>query len=263
MADEDFTPHEAECEPVATALREPDEFLRVLTQHANDFIRLHELDGRSVYASPSVERLYGRVPTTMFEFAHPEDVERCQWWWKEILAGGTERLHWRVRDANGQWRWLESSAVLVQYHNKPHVLTVCRDVTERRRAEQEVRRTTALLQAVIDGTTDAVFVKDREGRYLLCNEAAARFMGRAVSEVLGKHDATFFDPASTSVIRNHDRRVMESGVADTEEEELTIGDVTRICLATKAPYRDEQGNVIGVIGISRDITDRKRTETAR
>ena len=60
----------------------------------------------------------------------------------------------------------------------------------------------------------------------------------------------------------HDRRVMESGVADTDEKQLTAGGVTRTYLASKAPYRDRQGNIVGIIGICHDITERKRTEEA-
>jgi PAS domain S-box-containing protein len=84
-----------------TALREREELDRLLMEGANDFIRLHDLDGQSVFASPSVERLYGQVPTSLFEFVHPEDVEAGRRWWKHVLAGGKDRLDWRVRDGGG------------------------------------------------------------------------------------------------------------------------------------------------------------------
>ncbi|WP_010043450.1 PAS domain-containing sensor histidine kinase [Gemmata obscuriglobus] len=118
----------------------------------------------------------------------------------------------------------------------------------------------ALLRAVADGTTDAVFVKDRDGRYLLLNESAARFAGRPVAELLGRDDTALFDPASARMVRDHDRRVMAANRAETTEEELTTAGVTRTFLATKAPYRNEHGEVIGLVGISRDITDRKDAE---
>ncbi len=141
------------------------------------------------------------------------------------------------------------------------VLTL-HDVTARRRAEAEVRRTGGLLGAVADGTTDAVFVKDRDGKYLLFNPAAARFVGRPADEVLGKDDTELFDPAEAAVIMSRDRGVMESGRVETEEETLTAAGVTRVYQATKGPYRDGAGAVVGVIGISRDITDRRRAEDA-
>jgi PAS domain S-box-containing protein len=139
-------------------------------------------------------------------------------------------------------------------------INVLVDVTQMRQSEHELRRTSHLLQAVADGTTDAIFVKDRQGHYLFFNEAAARFVGRAAADVIGQTDAAIFEPASVERIRQQDRRVMDSGRVHTDEEELTAAGVTRTYLVTKAPYWDDRGNVAGVIGISRDITQRKRAE---
>jgi PAS domain S-box-containing protein len=139
------------------------------------------------------------------------------------------------------------------------VLTV-HDVTRWKRAESEVRRTAALLHAVADGTTDAVFVKDRVGKYLLFNEAAARFVGKAVSEVIGQDDTALFDADGARQVMARDRHVMESGRAETAEEVLAAAGTVRIYQATKAPYRDAKGNVVGLIGVSRDVTDQKRVE---
>ncbi len=139
------------------------------------------------------------------------------------------------------------------------VLTI-HDVTKRRRAEAELRRTGELLRAVSDGTTDAVFVKDRDGKYLLFNPAAAKFVGRPVAEVLGRDDTALYEPTSAQAVMERDRQVMESGRAETTEDTLTAAGVTRTYLSTKAPYRDEKGTVIGLIGIACDISDRKRAE---
>jgi PAS domain S-box-containing protein len=144
--------------------------------------------------------------------------------------------------------------------NRDYIVAVVRDVTERRRAEEELQRTADLLRAVADGTTDAVFVKDRAGKYLLMNEAAARFVGKSVVEVLGKDDTELFDPAGARMIMGADRRVMETGRAETFDEVVTAAGVTRAFQATKAPYRDGAGNVIGLVGVARDITDRRRAE---
>jgi two-component system, cell cycle sensor histidine kinase and response regulator CckA len=140
------------------------------------------------------------------------------------------------------------------------VLCSVRDITERKAAEEESVRTAALLRAVVEGTTDAVFVKDREGRYLVFNPAAARFVGRPVEEVLGQDDTALFDAQSARLVMTRDRRVIESGQPETEEERLTAAGATRVFQASKAPYRDAQGNIIGLIGISRDITERIQAE---
>jgi PAS domain S-box-containing protein len=129
-----------------------------------------------------------------------------------------------------------------------------------RRAFQLLARANALLRAVTEGTTDAVFVKDHDGKYLLFNEAAARFVGKPVTEVLGQDDMALLDAKSARVVMDRDRKVMASGKAECQEEHLTAAGVTRTYLATKAPYRDHDGNVIGLIGVSRDITDQKRAE---
>jgi PAS domain S-box-containing protein len=129
-------------------------------------------------------------------------------------------------------------------------------------AETEIRRATNLLKAVADGTPDGVFVKDLQGRYLLFNEAASRFVGRPVGEVLGRDDAAFFSPEEARGVMESDRQVLESGEAQTAEEVLTSAGVTRTYQAIKAPYRDGRGNLIGIVGISRDITERKKAEEA-
>ena len=136
------------------------------------------------------------------------------------------------------------------------------DITRLKRAEEELRRTTQLFQAVVDGTQDAVYIKDRDGRHLMFNAAASRMVGKPASEVLGRDDTAIFDPDDARLVMAHDQRVMMSGIADTDEKELTAGGVTRSYLASKAPYRDGQGNIIGIIGVCHDITERKRAEEA-
>jgi len=143
---------------------------------------------------------------------------------------------------------------------EPYMVGMGIDISELRAAQAEARRMGALLAAVVNETTDAVFAKDREGRYLLVNPAAAQFVGRSAEDLLGHDDTEFFDPEGARLVQDRDRQVMASGEAETEEERLTAAGVTRVYLATKAPLRDETGETTGIIGISRDITDRKRAE---
>ena len=125
---------------------------------------------------------------------------------------------------------------------------------------QELQKNLALLQGISESTTDAVFVKDREGRYLLANPAAARNVGLTVEQMLGKTDVEVFTPETGRRIMEKDREILKTGESITYEEAATAAEVTRTFLTTKGPYRDAQGAIVGVLGIARDITERKRSE---
>ena len=127
-------------------------------------------------------------------------------------------------------------------------------------SSQELQKNLSLLQGITEGTTDAVFVKDLRGRYLMINSAGARFLGRSVEEIVGKDDTEFFSPESGRQIIERDRTALRSGQTSTYEEVGVSAGVARTYLTTKGPFRDATGRIIGVLGICRDISDRKRAE---
>jgi PAS domain S-box-containing protein len=135
-----------------------------------------------------------------------------------------------------------------------------RELGLRQKAEDETLRRGELLRAVIEGTSDAVYVKDLQNHYLMINPAGAKIMGYPVEEILGKTDSEIFPLASAQRILEYDRRVLDTGQTITFEEAIQIGEAERFFSTTKGVYRDPQGNVIGVIGIARDITDQKRAQ---
>jgi len=224
----------------------------------------------AVIWSEETHRIFETDPATFqpshrlfLEFVHPEDRARVdEAFFRSLDRPEPEVLEHRIQMPDGRIKFVEERWQV--FHNargEPlRALGTCRDVTEHHAAVTEIRRTHDLLRAVADSTTDAVFVKDRQGRYLLFNEAAARFVGRPVEDVLGRDDTALFSPEDARVIQESDRRVMESNQVHTTEEVLTAAGVTRTYLATKAPYRDGDGHVIGLVGISRDITTRMAAE---
>jgi PAS domain S-box-containing protein len=130
----------------------------------------------------------------------------------------------------------------------------------RRRAEETLQESYQLLQAVFEGTSEAIFVKDLQGRYLMINPAGAQALGKSHVEIIGKADTELFAPETARQVIEHDRQVMRSGETQTFEGTITLDNVTRTYLSTQTPYRDHQGNIIGIIGIARDITERKQAE---
>jgi PAS domain S-box-containing protein len=131
---------------------------------------------------------------------------------------------------------------------------------EWRKARQALVRQRTFLRAITEGTSDSVFIKDRSGRYELINPAGAQAIGKQVDEVIGRDDFALFSEAEAQRLTALDQAVMQSGVARTDEESITIAHKTITFLSTKAPYRDQDGSVLGLVGIARDITDRKAAE---
>ena len=134
---------------------------------------------------------------------------------------------------------------------------------ERSLSEEKLRLSEARLQAVLDGSPDPIFLKDRESRLLLANPATFAVIGKPAEACLGKTDEQFYDnPADGRAIMSNDRRILASGQAETVEETVNTPSGPRHYVSNKAPYRDAAGNIIGLIGTSRDITARKQAEDA-
>ncbi len=126
---------------------------------------------------------------------------------------------------------------------------------------RRVRESEALLRAVTDAIPDPVFLKARDGRWLFSNPATLQVIGRTMEQVIGKTDAEIYDdPSVGAALMETDRRIMESGEAEVVEERILGPQGYRTFLSSKAPYRDADGRVAGLIGNARDITDRKRSE---
>jgi PAS domain S-box-containing protein len=134
------------------------------------------------------------------------------------------------------------------------------DITDRTMATEALLHNQAILQSVTDGTTDAVYVKDANGRYLMCNDATCRFVGKSRQEILGNDDTTLFPSEEARVVMVGDRHIMDSGVTQTYEERVTTGSGVITFLSTKGPVSDAHGRVIGLFGVARDITARRRAE---
>jgi two-component system cell cycle sensor histidine kinase/response regulator CckA len=240
----------------AALVRERDELLRVLEEHTEEFIHIRDLDGRSVYASPSVERFYGRTPDNLFELAHPDDIDVARTWWHRVLDGGTNRLEWRVRDPKGDWRWLETSATLVPYLGRPHILTVSRDITVSKTSEERLR---LAFDAAKIGTGEM----DLQTRTISLSEPMQRVCGLTDTATLS------FEEWVGRVIHPEDRasvqRAVEKGIAGdphiTLDYRVVWPDATIHWVTSRATVLyDMEGRATRIIGAIMDITDRKRLE---
>jgi PAS domain S-box-containing protein len=131
---------------------------------------------------------------------------------------------------------------------------------QRRQSDIALEEKNALVKSVFEGTGDAVYIKDLEGRYVIVNPAFARYFEKPVEQIVGKTGAQLFDFATARRLSETDRLVIETGQAQTFEYELPLANGTRAFLVMKSPYQDGHGKTIGVIVVSRDITEYRAME---
>lgn len=130
------------------------------------------------------------------------------------------------------------------------------------RQHAEKQQALRLLQSIANGSTDAIYAKDKAGRFLLLNREASRVLGKPAEAVIGKEDDAIFSDLCAEGPEAVDRRVMETRQPITFEHEVDTVDGTLTYLTTRGPLCDPDGQVTGVFGVSRDITERRRTELA-
>jgi PAS domain S-box-containing protein len=143
------------------------------------------------------------------------------------------------------------------------LMGISRDITERRQAEVALRQEQALFNNLASTIPDLIYFKDRQSRFVRINEAMVRFFGlRSAPEVVGKTDFDFFSEEHAWQAYEDEQRVMSTGeplIGLEEKETWPDGHVTWAS-TTKVPLRDADGNITGLVGISRNITGRRRAE---
>jgi PAS domain S-box-containing protein len=230
------------------------------------------------YLSPQIEAILGHTREEMFQadvktalgWIHPEDFPLVE---KEIARVDAECartsqnargvLEYRFFDRFGQYRWLiQHFTTQPGSDGRPlYRLGTIHDVTRRKQAEEALSQSQALLQTVIAETPGSIFVKDREGRFLMINPAGLETVQKTAEQVIGKNNIEIFgDSATTRVSIENDRQVMAAGKTQAFEEQAFIDGKLHTFLNSKTPYRDAAGNIIGIIGVARDITERKERE---
>ena len=137
------------------------------------------------------------------------------------------------------------------------------DITERKKSKEALHESQSLLRTIMERTPDPVYIKDLHSHILMGNPALARVIGKPIEEILGKADSEFYsDSALAITIRENDLRVIAHNQNEVMEETVPTPQGWRTFLSSKTPYHSATGEVIGLIGISRDITERKQAEEA-
>jgi PAS domain S-box-containing protein len=196
---------------------------------------------------------------------HPDDQKMAEEAFLAAAAArGPYRIEFRLRRADGVYRWaIDAAAPRFGEDGRflGHVGSVI-DIDERRESEDALRRANTLLEAVMEAVPGVVYAKDRAGRVLAANRGTVELVGKPMTEIIGRTDAEFLDdPAQAEAVMANDARVMAENRVEALEEAVSRPDGSRATwFSTKAPFRDARGEVIGLVGSSIDITERKDAE---
>ena len=220
-----------------------------------------------LYVNAGWERLtgYSRDDATLLkpnDTVHPDMraqlAERAS---KHIRGEDVPAIHEiKIITKSGEVRWLDFAAALIRYQGAPAILTISFDITERKRAEEELRESESKYRTLIENIPQKIFTKDRGSVFMSCNERLARDLEIRPDQIVGKTDYDFFPSELADKYCADDKRVMQTG--QTEElEEKYLQDGQEVWVNTiKTPIRQKNGTIIGILGVFYDITERKRAE---
>ncbi len=157
--------------------------------------------------------------------------------------------------------WLRVSAEPVFLNGHKHVVVAIDNITERKRAEEALRESEERFRAIFQTAEDSIFIKDTTLQYTLVNPAMERLLARRAPELIGLTEVELFGAEGIDHLQQVDRRVL-AGETIAEEHTKPIRGSPRTFHVVKVPMRDHAGKIIGLCGIARDITERKRAEEA-
>jgi len=254
-------------------LRESEEKYRLLIENSHDIIYTLSPDGVFRYVSPSWTSLLGHpvsdvIGRSFTQFVHPDDIPRCMQFLKKTINEGCPQpyIEYRVRHADGSWRWNSSKSVPLR--DKNGTVTgyegIASNITERKNAEKALRESEEKYRLLIENGHDIIYTLSPEGKILYISPSWPSLIGHPVAGVIGKSFRQFIHPEDLPVCEQAIRKTLEEGILQPYfEYRIRHADGSWRWHSSKSvPLRDDHGKVTGYEGIASDITERKDAENA-
>jgi PAS domain S-box-containing protein len=247
--------------------RDEDARFKAIVSASKDIIYTADLKGKLTYLSPRV-RDYGFEPEDLIgngvaEFAHPEDKEFIQKAFANAIKTHSTLpiLPYRIKRKDGTYFYAEQKSGIVFADGKPAYLTgVIRDVSEQKRTERRLKESEELMRMVFETAKDAIFIKDMNGMYVKANAACAELLGTTPEGLIGHTDSEYLPAEAAAKVFSTDCEVVRTGKTLSLNNFHPFPAGSRHVNIIKTPLRSVKGEIIGLLGIARDITDLKRTE---
>jgi two-component system, cell cycle sensor histidine kinase and response regulator CckA len=250
-------------------LKESEERFRSFVENANDIVFSLTPEGNFKYISPNWTEMLGHdIKEIMGSFfgviIHPEDVPMCKSYLDRAIMTGEKQsgIEYRIMHKNGSWRWHVTNASVVRNDDDKiiSIVGIARDITERKKAETELKESEARFRSLIETAPEAIFVQSDE-RFVYLNPAMQELLGAGdASELLGTHMMARIAPECHDIIRNRIREQLDTGEsAPLMEQEYLRLDGSRVFVeATAVPIKFEGND--GHLVFLRNITTRKLAE---
>ncbi|WP_179319610.1 PAS domain S-box protein [Winogradskyella helgolandensis] len=249
-------------------LRNSEQTLRRLSSKAPVAIFQSDNEGRCNYVNEEWIKYSGLTFNESLNFGwsnaiHPEDKNFVLEQWQKS-ASSNERLlqDFRLLHKNGDVKWISSKAVGVFDANQKLIsyIGILIDITERKNAEEQVIKSEKYLENIINNIGDPVFVKDEHSHILLVNNAFCNLLDLPKEDIIGKTLAENVSPSERDEAFRIDKQVIDSGIDSINEETMTLSDKETLIISTKKTRFIDRSNTKFLVGVIRDITERKKTE---
>ena len=246
-------------------------FNRLVVENSGPLFWLDPVERQVVYANKaacerlhySIEELIGMKISAIDvdADASPEAAEKL----KFGLDPAEKSKHFESRFGCGDGRLIDVSVSVFLVQHDEHAVNVVtfQDITELKNATEQAQREHATMDSLINAIPDPIFYKNTQGRYLGCNEAFAKVIDHPVADIVGRGDHQLLGQEWADTVSAIDQNILARQEKTSYEHWITYKDGRRVLFETvKAPFWDHKGQLVGIMGISRDITQRKDDEDA-
>ncbi len=257
------------------ALRESEKKYREVIEGTQDLITQTDRHGNFVFVNKVAEKILGVPPEdgmgmSAFQFIHPDDQDRTVEWFNNAVAEKKKVAKIENRQVNIRTGEARSVLWSSSFHydlsgSLKGINGIGRDITDYKRSQEALKQSEAYLRTLIFSIPDLVWLKNEAGVYIFCNSRFERLYGAKEDEIIGKTDYDFVEKELADFFRKNDSLAIAKGSPRINEEEVTYADDghKELLETIKTPIYTKDRQLIGVLGIARDITERRKAEEER
>jgi PAS domain S-box-containing protein len=255
-------------EQMEKALEESEARYRQLVENASDIIFRADEGGYFTFVNPAALRstgypeneILGKHYTELIRQDHRETA--MKFFGRQYVKKIPTTYHeFPLVAKNGGTLWIgQNTQLIMDGETVVGFQSIARDISDRKLAQDTLRESEGRLQGLVEHIPQRIFIKDRNSVYLYCNKQYASDHGITPDQIKGKDDFEFYTPEMALAYRADDEACMATGTARETEKPYQCNGQELWIHTIKVPYRDGQGQIIGVLGLFEDITDRKQME---